>query len=263
MLITQISYDGIELRSSDYRFTLQNAWNFEKSIVTNDIMGDGLNFVRSKIEPKSIMLNGFVMSNDISKVLMLNTIFSKNELKKIVITVSGLGRLYGYAEVTSRGKGSISRSVSVTLTMPDPYWYSAYTDQISLGGTTNAPLILPAVLPWTLGGITGASGSILNEGNADSYPVITIVGTCSSISISNSTTGESISINGSLTDSDTLVIDCRPSTCGVWLNGVPRIDLKTSPGWIHCAPGWNTFIFNRISLQTKKHCTVALQSRWI
>lgn len=113
------------------------------------------------------------------------------------------------------------------------------------------------------GTATGGAATITNDGNVDAYPIITVVGTCSGISIANLTTGETAAVNVALAESDTLVIDCRPATCGVYLNDIANIGLKTSPGWIHCPPGDNQFSFSRSSLQNKKHCTIQLQSRWI
>lgn len=113
------------------------------------------------------------------------------------------------------------------------------------------------------GTATGEGAILTNSGNADAYPVITVVGTCANITITNSTTGESVSVSPALQDTDTLIIDCRPLTRGVYLNGVANIGLKTNAGWIHCQPGDNLFLFSRASLQNKKHCTVQLQSRWI
>ena len=113
------------------------------------------------------------------------------------------------------------------------------------------------------GASTGGAATLTNDGNADAYPVIIVVGTCSGISVTNLTTGETIAVNVALGDADELVIDCRPATCGVYLNGVPNIGLKTSPGWMRCVPGDNQITFSRNSLQNKKHCTVELNERWI
>ena len=113
------------------------------------------------------------------------------------------------------------------------------------------------------GASTGGAATLTNDGNADAYPVIVVVGTCSGISVTNLTTGETIAVNAVLGDDDTLVIDCRPATCGVYLNGVANIGLKTSPGWMRCVPGDNQIVFSRNSLQSKKHCTVVLNERWI
>ena len=191
----------------------------------------------------------------------------------------------GTTSFNLRGSGSVIQSVALTtantqnitisagaiatfsyIYIPSGTVLSAYTFRLQLEqGSTATEWV-----PWSdegpgavFGSAAGASGTITNTGNADAYPVITIVGTCSGISVTNLTTGEAITVNAALGEDDTLVIDCRPATCGVYLNGVASIGLKTSPGWIHCPPGDNQFSFARNSLQNKKHCTVQLNERWI
>jgi Mrp family chromosome partitioning ATPase len=90
-----------------------------------------------------------------------------------------------------------------------------------------------------------------------------VIGTCSNITVGNTTTGESISIDASLGADDTLVIDCRPATRDVTLNGTSNLALKTTAGWISCDPGDNTMTFTRNSLEAVEHCSISLYARWI
>jgi hypothetical protein len=71
-----------------------------------------------------------------------------------------------------------------------------------------------------------------------------------------------MSLNIGLIDTDILIIDSRPTIRGIYLNGIKRMDLKNG-SWLTCIPGDNIFNFQRISFQSKKHCTVGLQGRWI
>lgn len=271
MHITQINFDGVDLRNADYRFTLQGLWDIEKDIVTNELLLDGVNYGRSKNKAKTLVLNGIVKSKDIKKFFALNALFARNGLKKLVVTIRELGRLYTYVEVSNRAKGSTSRAISCQLTMPEPYWYALDADTIQLGSIYSTGVIFGSDVGVifdddtgvVFGTATGESGMVVNQGNVKAYPVITIIGDCSGISVTNLTTNETISVDVVLHDTDKLVIDCRPETCGVYLNGVANIGLKTTVGWIHCEPGENQFTFARHSLQDKKHCSVSLQSRWI
>ena len=178
-------------------------------------------------------------------ILAINLTASKAQS---TISFTGKDATFGYAFISS---GTV---------------LSAYTFRLQLEQGSTAT----EWAPWSdegpgavFGSATGASGTLTNTGNADAYPVITIVGTCSGISVANLATGKTIAVSAVLGEDDTLVIDCRPATCGVYLNGVANIGLKTSPGWIHCPPGDNQFSFARNSLQNKKHCTVQLNERWI
>jgi hypothetical protein len=260
MIITSIVLDDLELVGGNYHFFLSGLPDFEKDIVTNDLFSDGVAWGRSKNKPKTLVLDGYILSGGVAAEWALNKVLAPNGLKTLIVNNTYKCKV----EVVSRGSNANnSHIISCQLTMPDPYWCAQTAKSVQLGSTSNTALVLPAVLPWTLGSLTGGAGTITNDGNADAYPVITVVGTCSNISVTNQTTGENVGVSAALSDNDELVIDCRPATCGVYLNGVADIGLKTSPGWMRCVPGDNQIVFSRNSLQNKKHCTVVLNERWI
>lgn len=262
-MISPASFNGVALNDDFFKSDLLDAFNADKDLTLNDLLGDGQAWGSSKVTPRKLVLNIVAGAHDLQKLMQLNKMVRGNRLKPLVIDTD-IGRLTGKAEVTSFAWSDDSPLViSAQLTMPDPYWYAQTAKSVQLGSTSNAAMVLPATLPWTLGSLTGGEGTITNEGNADAYPVIHVVGTCSAISVTNLTTGETVSVSAALGDDDELVIDCRPETCGVYLNGVANIGLKTSPGWMRCVPGDNIISFNRNSLQNKKHCTVELNERWI
>lgn len=420
MIITSINLNGLELVSDDYYFQLSGMHDIEKDIITNDLLTDGQAWGRSKNKSKSLVLNGWVLSDD-AKMLALNKVLAPNGLKPLIIN----GMYICQVEVSNRiSDKDNSHIISCQLTMPDPYFYAVNADSVDLGAkysvgvifgdltgitfypsknmicpatgsiavsgltitvaadgtitingtsTSTISIILMGVLQsknpassdpilltmingkpyafsltyisgsvsdvtsrcyvcnagaiisafniaiqnissnkvytstgqtvndfyfWCPSGLTftnyqfrlqfeqnsaptnwvsfyqdsqgvvfgtasGESGTVTNEGNATAYPVITIVGACSGISIENLTTGETIAVNVSLADTDTLVIDCNPATRGVYLNGTQRMDLKPGSGWITCPPGDNVFSFSRNSLEDKRHCAVELKSRYI
>ena len=268
MIISSMSLDGLDLMSRDYYFHLSGLQDINKDVVTSDLTVDGETWGRSKNKPKTLVLDGCITTYTVAAEWALNRVLGRNGLKKLVIN----NKYQCQVEVTSRGSNADnSHIVTCQLTMPDPYLYALNSQSIQLGVTYSTGVIFGAGKGVTFGAdkgvvfgvAAGESGTLTNEGNADTYPVITVIGTCSGISVKNVTTGEQISVSAVLDDSDTLVIDCRPATCGVYINGKPDIALKTSPGWIHCQLGDNQFSFSRSSLQNKKHCTVELQSRWI
>lgn len=125
-------------------------------------------------------------------------------------------------------------TVVVSLVAPDPYW----TDTS------------PSTTTYLQANI-GSSLGVLNPGDFDAFPIWTITGPASAITITNATTGKVLSLtaNGglALTGSDTLVIDTRPASARtalpVLLNGtVSRFDRLSSGSalwWL--VPGSNTF----------------------
>lgn len=109
----------------------------------------------------------------------------------------------------------------------------------------------------------GETGAITNTGNVDAYPVITVTGTCANPTVTNDTTGETVAVNIALGTADTLVIDCRPATRGCYLNGSLAFGIKQGLGWIHCPPGENILTFSRDGYDTKRHCAISLQGRYL
>jgi phage-related protein len=263
MTYNQITLNGLDLISDDYFATLDGINDLEKDIQTNDMLTDGSAFGRSKIKARTLTLNIVMLSTAPRIFTALNRAIAPNGLKTLVLDTEDYGIVTAQVEISNRMKGDSIRLVSVQLTMPDPHLYALEPVSVQLGATYSAEKAYPYTYPRTYGAATGGEGTITNDGNVDAYPVITIDGTCSGITVTNKTTGESISVSPALNECDELVIDCRPDTCGVYLNGVANIGLKTSPGWIHCPPGDNQFVFARNSLQNKKHCTVQLKARYM
>lgn len=262
MKITQIQLNGLDLISADYYFSLLGLFDMGKDVISNDLFIDGDSFNRSKIKGKKLVLNGMIRTYDVSKIVALNQALAGKGLKKLLINVVGMGLLTANVEILSRITGDNSRKISIQLSMTDPYLYDSEQQVVTLGALSNSSLVLPTILPFTLGSISGGQGTITNYGNAVAYPIIIIVGTCDTITVTNSTTNESMSINISLQDSDTLIIDNTITNRGVYLNENKRMDLKNG-SWFSCTPGDNIFSFSRNSLQTKQHCAISLQSRWI
>lgn len=262
-MLAPVSFNGVELNDGFFSSDLLNAFNADKDLVLNDLLGDGQAWGSSKVADRKLVLNIVAGAYNLAKLMQLNKMVRGNQLKPMVIDTD-IGQLIGYAEVTSFAWSDDSPLIiSAQLTMPDPCWYAAEPTSVALGATYNTAKTYPYTYPRAYGAATGGEGALVNDGNADAYPVITVAGTCSNITVANETTGENISVSPALAEDDELVIDCRPDTCGIYLNGIADIRLKTIPGWIHCPPGNNTFVFSRNSLQNKKHCIVQLRSRWI
>lgn len=122
----------------------------------------------------------------------------------------------------------------VSLLAPDPYWTDLVDTEIVYDS-----------------GDFGISQAIINDGDFDAYPVWTITGPASAITITNQTTGEAFSLtdNGglSIAAASQLVIDTRPSNLRpggqVTHDGDTAIFDRLTPTsslW-HFTPGQNNF----------------------
>ena len=261
---SSINADGLDLISNKYYFTLDGLFANDNDVIMNDLYTDGQSYHRTKIQVKKLILNGFVRTRDIKDFMYLRQILCAKKLKTFTITIPSFETLTFQAEIVTWGIGPLGAfTISGQLVLPDPYVYELVVKKITLGATSNSGLTFPLTFPLVFGTITGGQGTTTNTGNAIAYPIITVVGTCSSIVITNETTGESMTLNVSLaSDYDTLIIDNTQSNRGIYLNGVKRMDLKQGD-WFTCPVGDNIFTFARNSLETKQHCSISLQSRWI
>ncbi|AGK96809.1 phage distal tail protein [Clostridium pasteurianum] len=266
MDITQINLNGLDLISNDYFFNVLGLFDINKDIITNDLYTDGISYNRSKIKEKTLVMNGYIKTSDTDKITQLNNVLYSNGLKALTITINGFHQVICNVEISSRiaDTNFNSQKISLQLTMPDPYMYLTGVDPVWLQPQSNNGFRPPVIIPFNTGGTTSENEVIQNMGNVISYPIITIIGACSNPTITNTTTGQSISLNVNLNDNDTLVIDNTPQNRGIYLNGIGNMGLKTSIGWINCEPQYNYFAFTRSSSESdKSHCLVYLQSRWL
>ena len=96
--------------------------------------------------------------------------------------------------------------------------------------------------------IIGNEGIINNQGYKTIYPLIQVIGEISNITISNKTTNEVLSINYSLNTGETLYVDCRKETRGIYkidTLGITTQLLKYKSGvWLSLISGDNLLNIN-------------------
>jgi hypothetical protein len=260
-----INVNGLDLISDKYYFTLDGLFANDNDVILNDLYTDGQNYDHTKIQVKKLVLNGFVRTRSVQDFMYLRQVLCTKGLKTFTVTIPYFQTLTFQAEISSWGIGAGGGfTIACQLVVPDPYLYDTDILSLSLGAISNTSLTFPITFPIIFGAVTGASGVVTNLGNTIAYPIITIVGTCDTVNIINTTTNQSLGCNQAISAGSTLIIDCRPASRGIYYNGVNRMDLKnTNDAWLTCAPGNNNFVFTRNSLETKLHCSISLQGRWI
>lgn len=264
MEVTSLKIDNLDLKSGDFIFYPRNLFNLDNTIIDNDLYGNGKTFNRSKVNPRKFIINGFIQDNVQSNLALLSGIFNDGKVHRL--TVGILGMPTRYIDIVKQNEvvaEPFNDEISYQVSAEDPYIYELTPHVITLGATSNSGLTFPFTFPIVFGASTGGQGIVTNIGNAVAYPVIAIVGTCDTFTITNQTTGENMSLAVSLaSDYDTLIIDSREASRSILINGINRIDLKVGD-WLSCVPGDNTFVFTRNSLQVKQHLTIQLQGRWL
>lgn len=131
----------------------------------------------------------------------------------------------------------------ITMFAPDPRYYTATNTVASL--TPQQPLGRTYDRTYNLvygGGAIGSSTAIVNNGTVTTYPVITITGPALNPTIGNVTTGQYMTINYALANTDTLVINLAQRL--VTLNGTSARNLVAGNSqWFGAAPGTSYFYF--------------------
>lgn len=135
----------------------------------------------------------------------VNTRYLKN-----VIYDGGLGGDMSNAPATAW------RKIAVSLLALDPWWYGPANSQaLSTSAVTafDAAISFDAAIPFD-GGVAVGVGVV---GDAEAFPVITVVGPATTLTVSVGAL--SWSIAGALSAADVLVVDHRPGSRGPRLNG--------------------------------------------
>ncbi|GEM_PF-2359303 len=264
LFINYLDVNGLVLNDNiNYFLTVTNLFDATRDVISNDMYIDGQSWTRSKTQMKTITLQGVVQGNIATNLYLLKQYLFADTTKVLTIGINGMPTLTLTVDVVNwTSDPNNAQIITCTLVAPDPNLYSQTPQVVSLGALSSNSLTFPFGFPLTFGTLTGAQGTIQNLGSSTAYPVITIVGVCDTLVISNATTGESMSLAISLGATDTLIIDNNPATRSVTLDGVLRMDLKVGT-WLSCPVGNNVFNFSRNSVSLANQCSISLLSRWI
>lgn len=143
-------------------------------------------------------------------------------------------------EFSKEAGNTYIRDFIVELKAKNPVWLSQtlYTETVDQGKSSST-LTLPTFLPITFGSSFLNEATITNGGNFATFPVITITGEGENPTITNVTTGQSLTINLTLAAGDEVVIDCENGT--VTYNGADALSyLDSSSQFLALAAGDNT-----------------------
>lgn len=151
-----------------------------------------------------------------------------------------------------------------TFFCPDPRYYSdtattaSMSPQPALGRTYNRTYNLVYG-----GGSISTSTTITNSGSWTTYPTITISGPVTNPTIGNITTGQYMTVNYNLTNTDSLVIDLDQKL--ITLNGSSARNLVAGNSqWFGAPPGVSNFYFTGTNYTVgTTSASVTYRSAWI
>lgn len=108
--------------------------------------------------------------------------------------------------------GPVFQRAVLVLRASDPYWYdTAPQQQTYTTGTPRAFFASPFFGSQVLNSETIFGSQVVsNDGDVETWPIWTVHGPCTSITLSNDTTGETINLPITLTAVQVVTIDTRP-----------------------------------------------------
>lgn len=155
-------------------------------------------------------------------------------------------------------------SAVLSFKAPSPYFEGEPITQ-SFSSTPGAGGLFFPILPLKVSSAsTLGVTTIYNSGDAPAQPVFTVRGPCTSIVLTNNTTGQSITVNQALIVSDVMVIDTRDGAKSVVMGGsnyYGALDLA-SVMW-NLAQGWSDITLSLAGATTASSVSILYRERFL
>ena len=151
----------------------------------------------------------------------------------------------------------------LTFDCPSPFWLGAEATtewRAAVSGTFFPILPLVVGNSQVLGAVT-----VDNDGDDDAFPVWTITGPATAISLTNVTTGESLVLAHTITVGDTVVIDTRERQQTALLNGVTNLwgDITDASTMWALQPGTNDLTLTVTGSTSNTRVRMTYQPRYL
>lgn len=151
----------------------------------------------------------------------------------------------------------------LTFACPSPFWLGAEVTtewRAAVAGTFFPILPLAVGNSQVLGAVT-----VDNDGDDDAFPVWTITGPATSVSLTNVTTGQVLVMNRTITIGDTIVIDTRERQQTALLNGTTNLwgDLSDASTLWALEPGLNDLTLTVTGSTSNTRVRMTYQPRYL
>lgn len=218
----------------------------------DDVSGRyGASYVNSKFGTRRLSIEGDIVSEDVYTLrrALVNVLRQTGTLKLIKFTTYDDLELQCEAEIVKFTEPYTHAIHTFLIEMIAPDWRfysqtlkSESITRTDLMGGASVPMSVPISFPLSPATLTSLGRVISNDGNDDSDPIFTINGAGSGFIVSNNTTGKQFTLDRTLTDSDSVVIDVRNRT--VVLNGVTNVYSSFDGDFWSMIPSTNDISFS-------------------
>lgn len=171
------------------------------------------------------------------------------------------------AEPRAKRVGENAFTFQLVLVAPDPRKYSADPTAVTLTlpeSTSTGGFTAPFTAPFTSVIPEGSTGerTVVNEGDADTWPTISIAGPVTDPVIENVTTGRRLRLSYTVGAGDHLLVDFADSV--VLLNGNTPVDAHgVGSSWWPLVPGANVLRYSAFAGASGSPASITYRSAWI
>lgn len=146
----------------------------------------------------------------------------------------------------------------------DPYWQDAAESSLVATINSTAFTWFP-FFPLILGSSdVFAQATINNVGDVDAWPIITVLGPGTDLTLTNLTTGEMWQLTGNIAAGATLIVDTRPGHKSARLDGVNVFGRLSDPSVLWpLIPGPNRISIGFASGTSASKVTFSWRNRWL
>jgi phage-related protein len=281
-IITWVDPDGAETVLSDQgtaRVSYEMAGRFMPpvSFIEDDIPAqDGARLRAVRVRPREVTVPVAVVGADQTEVrttlrTLMRTLNPKRGDGRLRVTgpdgtVRDLTCRYSQGlEISEQFEKFVGwqRAVLV-LRAVDPYWYD--TAATSTTYTVETPEPFFPIFPLKLNSDTVlGTQTVDNTGDVEAFPVWTVHGPCTSITLANSTTGQTIDLPITLTSTQVVTIDTRPFRKTVRRDDGTNLygSLSTSSALWVLPTGLSTITVELPGATVDSYVTLTYSRRWL
>lgn len=167
---------------------------------------------------------------------------------------------------TKGASGAVYRLLALVFRAHDPYLYDAVTTSQTYTTGTPSPFLSSTFLPMQLASdVILGTQTVVNGGDVEAWPRWTVRGPASSVTLSNTTTGATLTVSTSLLDGQSLVIDTTPLVKTVRRDDGSNLygSLTTSSSLWSLARGNNVITVTLPGATTSSFVTLSYERRWL
>lgn len=169
------------------------------------------------------------------------------------------------SDFSNDDEGVLKSPFMVNFYCPFPYFLKQAQSNQTIVPPSGGGVVLPFIVPVVIGAQTGGNGVCINNGTAETYPVLTLTGPLTNPTIQNITTGDFITLNITIAAGQVVVIDMNPPVPSIILNGTQSLinNKSTTSSFWYLDVGSNFIVLSTGSVSDTGNVAIAWQDAYL